>query len=70
MKFRLIAEPNMDVFASDIRLRTFIREVTELTVSIVTKQCTEEIAVLVAKPRRQSDFFDGSPYQAYRGDDY
>jgi hypothetical protein len=48
MKFRLIAEPNMDVFASDIRLRTFIRQVTELTVSIVTKQCTEEIAILVA----------------------
>jgi hypothetical protein len=48
MKFRLIAEPNMDVFASDIRLRTFIRQVTELTVSIVTKQCTDEIAILIA----------------------
>jgi len=48
MKFRLIAEPDMDIFASDIRLRTFIREVTELSVSIVTKQCQEEIAVLVA----------------------
>jgi len=49
MKFRVVAEPNMDIFSSDIRLRTFIREVTELTVSIVTKQCQEEIAILVQK---------------------
>lgn len=48
MKFRVVAEPNVDVFASDIRLQTFIRQITELTVSIVTKQCSEEIAVLVA----------------------
>ena len=38
----------MDIFASDIRLCTFIREVMELSVSIVTKQCQEEIAVLIA----------------------
>lgn len=48
MKFRVVAEPNMDIFASDIRLQTFIRQVTELAVSMVTKQCSEEIAVLVA----------------------
>src|SRR5260221_10017533 len=47
MKFRLIAEPNMDCFSSDIRLRTFIRQITELTVSIVTKQCTDEISILI-----------------------
>ena len=47
MKFRVIAEPNMDIFASDARLRTFISEVTNLTVSMVTKQSSEEIAVLV-----------------------
>ena len=47
MKFRLIAEPNMDCFSSDIRLRTFIRQITELTVSIVTKQCTDEITILM-----------------------
>jgi len=47
MKFRVIAEPNMDLFASDIRLRSFISEVTKLTVSMVTKECSEEIAVLV-----------------------
>src|SRR5260221_1969494 len=47
MKFRLVAEPNMDIFASDERLQTFIYEVTKLTVTIVTKQCNEEIAILV-----------------------
>jgi hypothetical protein len=49
MKFRVVAEPNMDIFASDIRLRTFIREVTELTVSIVTEQCNQEMKALVAE---------------------
>jgi len=47
MKFRLVAEPNMDTFTSDIRLRTFIQEITALTVSIVTKQCTEEIDIRI-----------------------
>lgn len=47
MKFRLVAEPSMDAFCSDIRLRTFIQEITALTVSIVTKQCIEEVDVLI-----------------------
>ena len=49
MKFRVLAEPDMGCFASDERLKIFIQKITEITVSIVTKQIHEEVSILISR---------------------
>jgi hypothetical protein len=49
MKFRVVAEPDMNCFATDERLRIFMRKITEITIAIVTKQIREEVTELISK---------------------
>jgi hypothetical protein len=49
MKFRVVAEPDMNCFATDERLRIFMKKITEITIAIVTKQIREEVTELISK---------------------
>ena len=49
MKFRVVAEPDMNCFATDERLQIFMKKITEITVAIVTKQIREEVTEMISK---------------------
>jgi hypothetical protein len=49
MKFRVVAEPDVSCFATDERLRIFMKKITEITIAIVTKQIREEVTEMISK---------------------